>query len=146
MIILGTLLILNSTMKSYSYHTDGLQEEHQVDYTLKYIEKRLREFNQQNIIFDSTQNIFKGKNDIDENAFIDLGGKTSYKKNTMIYFYRSRQEIRVNKNTEHNVLVKQIEDIIVRELVEGKLIEIEVIAAGGEYSNKIKLNLDYRKD
>lgn len=113
---------------------------------LKYIEKGLRELNQEDIIFDSNKNIFQSKNCNNENVWVDLSGKKSLKKNSLIYFYRITKEIRVNKNNENNVLCGNIDNVTVNELIEGQLIEIEVIADKIEYSDKIKLNLNYRKN
>lgn len=130
----------------YKRYTDTRQIKYDVHIASKYIEKGLREFNQEDIIFDSDKNIFQSKNCDCDNVWVDLSGKKSLKKNTLIYFYRTTKEIRVNKNGEHNVLCGNIDDVTVNELIEGQLIEIEVIADKIEYSNKIRLNLNYRKD
>ena len=51
----------------------------------------------------------------------------------------------VNKNNENNVLCGNIGNVTVNELIEGKLIEIEVTAYKTGYSVKTRLNLNYRK-
>ncbi len=142
-IMTGTFLLFSFVFDSYNHYIDFQQVKHNVHITLKYIEKRLKEFNQESIVFDSDTNIFQGKRYDDKTVRVDLSGEKSFKTNTMIYFYKPKNEIRVNKNGEHNVLSCGIEDIIVRELVKSRLIEIEVIADKAEYSAKIKLNLNY---
>ena len=131
---------------SYRRHTDLWQIKHDVHIASKYIEKSLREFNQEDIIFDSDNNIFRGKNYDNKDIWVYLNGKKSLKTNTPIYFYDATREIRVNKNNEHNVLCGNIDAVIVNELIEGKLIEIEVAAYRTEYSVKTRLNLNYRKN
>ena len=143
-IITSIFLLFSFAFNNYKHYIDSRQIKHDVHITLKYIEKRLKEFNQEDIIFDR-QEYISGKIMI-KSVWVDLSGKKSFKTNTMIYFYRPTKEIRVNKDKEHNVLCGNIGDIIVNELVEGQLIEIEVIADKIEYSAKIKLNLNYSKE
>ncbi|MGI6426656.1 MAG: prepilin-type N-terminal cleavage/methylation domain-containing protein [Natronincolaceae bacterium] len=145
-IIIITSSLFSFTLNSYKRYTDTRQIKYDVHIASKYIEKGLKEFNQEDIIFDSEKNIFQSKNCNNENIWVDLSGKKSLKKNTLIYFYRTTKEIRVNKNNENNVLCGNIYNVVVNELIEGRLIEIEVIADEIEYSNKIKLNLNYRKN
>ena len=130
---------------SYRRHTDLWQTKHEVYIASKYIEKSLREFNQEDIIFDSDNNIFQGKDYNDKDAWVYLSGKRSFKTNTLIYFYDATKEIRVNKNNENNVLCGNIGNVTVNELIEGKLIEIEITAYKTDYSVKTRLNLNYRK-
>lgn len=146
MIIIGTSSLFCLALNNYKHYTGLRQTKHDVHLASKYIEKRLREFNQEDIIFDSDKNIFQGKNYKNEDTWVDLSGKMSLKKNTMIYFYKPTKEIRVNKNRENNVLCGNIGDVTVNELIEGRLIEIEITAYTTGYSTKIKLNLNYRKN
>lgn len=145
-IITGSSLLFSFAFNSYKHYTDTWQIKHDVHTTLKYIEKNLREFNQKNIIFDSNENIFRGKNYNNDDVLIDLSGEISQVKNTLIYFCRAEKQTRVSKNKEHNVLCDNIGDIIINELIEGRLIEIEVIADKIEYSAKTRLNLNYREN
>ncbi|NMA03776.1 MAG: hypothetical protein GX925_03615 [Clostridiales bacterium] len=145
-IIISSSLLFSFALNSYKYYTDTWQIKHDVHITLKYIEKNLREFNQENIIFDSSKNMFQGKNYNNDNVLIDLSGEISQVKNTLIYFCRAEKQTRVSKNREHNVLCDNIGDIIINELIEGRLIEIEVIADKIEYSAKIRLNLNYGRN
>jgi prepilin-type N-terminal cleavage/methylation domain-containing protein len=145
-IIILTFSLFSFALNSYKRYTDIRQIKYDVHMALKYIEKGLRELNQEDIIFDSNKNIFQSKNCNNENVWVDLSGKKSLKKNSLIYFYRITKEIRVNKNNENNVLCGNIDNVTVNELIEGQLIEIEVIADKIEYSDKIKLNLNYRKN
>lgn len=145
MIIISTTLMFSFAFNNYRRHTDHWQTKHDVHIASKYIEKSLREFNQENIIFDSDNSIFQGKDYSDKDAWVYLSGKKSFKTNTLIYFYDATKEIRVNKNNENNVLCGNIDNVTVNELIEGKLIEIEVTAYKTEYSVKTRLNLNYRK-
>ena len=144
-IMIGISLILSFALNSYGRHIVLWQTKHDVYIASKYIEKSLREFNQEDIIFDSNNNIFQGKDYDNKSAWVYLSGKRSFKTNTLIYFYNDTKEIRVNKNNENNVLCGNIGNVIVNELIEGKLIEIEVIAYKAGYSVKTRLNLNYRK-
>ena len=140
MIIIITSLMFSFALNSYGRHTELLQTRHDVHIASRYIEKSLREFNQEGIIFDSDNNIFQGKDYSDKDAWVYLSGKKSVKINTLIYFYDATKEIRVNKNNEHNVLCGNIRNVTVNELIEGKLIEIEVTAYKTEYSVKTRVN------
>lgn len=144
-IIINASSVLSFAINSYKHYTETWQVEHNQQLALKYIEKRLKEFNQESIIFDSKNNIFQGTRHNGQIGYVDLSGKISYNKNTMIYFYKTRKEVRVNKNSEHNVLVSNIDDVIVNELIEGKLIEIEVVINKNKNPYKIRLNLNYGK-
>lgn len=145
-IMVGAFLLFSSACNNYKHYIDSLQTKHDVDITLKYIEKRLREFNQEDIIFDSKKNIFQGKNYDNKVVWVNLSGEIPQNRNmTLIYFDKSKKKVGVNKNQEHNVLARNIGDIIVNELVEGRLLEIEVISDRTGYSAKIKLNLNYSK-
>lgn len=145
-ILISTSILFYFVFSSYKHHTETWETEHDAQIVLKYIEKRLREFNQENIIFDDKKNVFQGKTHENKSVWVDLSGEISNRTNTLIYFYKAKREIRVNKNNEHNVLSSNIKDVIITELVEGKLIEVEVITGGTNYSSKIKLNLNYRKN
>lgn len=145
MIMISISLILSFALNSYGRHTDDWQTKHDVYIASKYIEKSLREFNQEDIIFDGDNNIFQGKDYDNKSAWVYLSGKRPFKTNILIYFYDDTKEIRVNKNNENNVLCGNIGNVTVNELIEGKLIEIEVTAYKTGYSVKTRLNLNYRK-
>ncbi|WP_246579310.1 hypothetical protein [Alkaliphilus flagellatus] len=103
------------------------------------------ECNQKSIIYYGEEKIFQGRDYNNKIAWIDLSGEISRKQNTLINFYKDKNEIRVNKNNENNVLSNNIKNVIVNELVEGKLVEIEVITNKSRYSSKIKFKLEYTK-
>lgn len=146
-IITATSSLFALATNSYKRYTDTWQVKHDVHTALKYIEKGLKEFNQEDIIFDSDKNIFQSKNCDNKNVFVNLSGKVPRKQDiSLIYFNRPEKRVGVNKNGEYNTLANDIDDIKVNELIEGQLIEIEVVTDKIEYSNKIRLNLNYRKD
>lgn len=97
-------------------------------FALNYIEKRIRECDKQQILYNSHEKLIKSKNGTYDILWIDLSGNKRTAPNTLLYFYRSKGELRVNKNGENNVLVEDIEDIMVTEIIEGELLEIEVFA------------------
>jgi len=144
-ILISSSMIFSFTFNTYKNQISILEEKHDAQIVLKYIEKRLMECNQEAIIYHVNDKIFEGKDYTNKTAWVDLSGKLSRKQNTLVNFYKDKSEIRVNKNNENNVLNNNIKDVIVNELVEGKLIEIEVITNKSNYSSKIKLQLDYRK-
>lgn len=133
------------SFKTYKGQTELLESKYDAKIVLKYIEKRLMECNQRSIIYYEEEKIFKGKDYNNITALIDLSGNLSKERNTLINFYKDRNEIRVNKNYENNILSNNIKDVIVNEIVEGKLIEIEVVTNKPDYSSKTKLNLEYIK-
>lgn len=130
------------TMQQELENTLNLQ--HNTRFALNYIEKRIRECDKQQITYYPDKKSIEGKNDTYNKLWIDLSGNKRMTRNTLLYFYRSRGELRVNKNGENNVLVDGIKDIAVTEIVEGELLEIEVFASRIDYSVKTRLKLKYR--
>jgi len=145
-ILISSSMVLNFTLNTYKNQTNLLETKHDAQIVLKYIEKRLMECNQESIIYHREERTFEGKDYNNKTAWIDLSGKISKRENTLINFYKDKSEIRVNKNKENNVLSNNIKDVIVNEIVEGKLVEIEVITNKSVYSSKIKLKLEYNKN
>ncbi|AKL95283.1 hypothetical protein CACET_c18350 [Clostridium aceticum] len=143
MIMMGLIIILMQNINYCREYQEILATKQNIRLTLNYIEKRIRECNHQEIIYHAETQTIEGKNNLKEEVWIDLSGNIRYDKNTLLYFNRARGELRVNKNKEHNVLAIGIGDIIAREIIEGSLIEIEVIGADMDYSVKTKLRLRY---
>ncbi len=144
-IILTSISVLFfSSFKTYEHKTKSLNAKHDAQIVLKYIEKRLKEFNQEDIIYDVENKTFKGKRSDNRIALINLSGKLSMKPNTLINFYKNKNQVRINKNSENNVLSNNIEGINVNEIVKGNLIEIEVITKDISYVEKIRLSVNYR--
>jgi len=73
-----------------------------------------------------------------------MSGNRRSNKNTLLYFYKSKNEVRINKDNENNVLAVGIKDIKVTEIIEGDLLEIEVFSNEIDYSAKTILKLRYR--
>ncbi|QUH21668.1 prepilin-type N-terminal cleavage/methylation domain-containing protein [Alkaliphilus sp. B6464] len=144
-ILISISMLFYFTFNTYKTHTEFLEAKNDAQIVLKYIEKRLMECNQKSIIYYGEEKIFQGRDYNNKIAWIDLSGKVSRKQNTLINFYKDKNEIRVNKNNENNVLSNNIKNVIVNELVEGKLVEIEVITSKSKYSSKIKFKLEYTK-
>ncbi|WP_041719142.1 PulJ/GspJ family protein [Alkaliphilus oremlandii] len=144
-ILVSMSTLFNSTYQSYRSYTERLAFKYDAQIVLKYIEKRIMECNQESIIYYKDKNIFEGRNMDNKILYVDLSGALSYKENTMINFYKPKNEIRVNKNRENNVLNNNIKEIIITEIVEGELIEFEVITNKGNYSKKIRLKFKYQK-
>lgn len=122
---------------------DTLILQQNARFALNYIEKRIRECDKQQITYHSQQKLVEGKNETYDTLWIDLSGKKRTTPNTLLYFYRSKGELRVNKNGENNILVEGIKDIIVTEIIEGELLEIEVFSNVIDYSVKTRLKLKY---
>lgn len=136
--------MLYFTFNTYKRETKTLEEKHEAYIVLRYIEKRLLECNQESMVYYRDKNLFEGKDYNNKTAYVDLSGRLSTRPNTLITFYKFKNEVRVNTNSENNIISNQIKDILVHEIVEGELLEIEVITNEMDYSRKIRLRLKYR--
>ncbi|ABR48638.1 hypothetical protein Amet_2485 [Alkaliphilus metalliredigens QYMF] len=141
MIVILSISYLNIVVRGYITQQDTLRVERNMRFALNYIEKRIRECDQNQIIYHSDTRTIEGRNYDNQSIWIDLSGNKRSQPNTLIYFYKDTGELRVNKNNENNVLVNMINDIIVNELVEGKLIEIEIFGHGSSHPIKTILRL-----
>ncbi|TCO79178.1 prepilin-type N-terminal cleavage/methylation domain-containing protein [Marinisporobacter balticus] len=103
-----------------------------------YIENTIRMCNYKKIIYNDKQKRFTGEDRNANKVYIDLSGKIQYEQNTLIYFYEDKRELRINKRGEHNILVEHIKEITVSEIIENKLIEIEVF---GDQEKSVKTTI-----
>ncbi|AOY77055.1 PilW family protein [Clostridium formicaceticum] len=142
-ILMSLITILTQYISYYRDYHERLAIKQSTRLALNYIEKRIRECNHQQMIYHAESQTIEGQNSMQERVWVDLSGQIRYEENTLLYFNRTTGELRVNKNKEHNVLVRNIKEIIIREIIEGRLIEIEVIAAGLDYSVKTSIRLCY---
>ncbi|SNR86600.1 prepilin-type N-terminal cleavage/methylation domain-containing protein [Anaerovirgula multivorans] len=133
-----------SHLSFYNKLDDTLFIQQNTKFVLNYIEKRIRECDRQSTLYISQDKTIESKDFSGEEVWVDLSGKKRNNKNTLLYFYRSTGELRVNKNGEHNVLYTQIKDIEVTEVVEGELLQIKVIADKIDYSVTTTIKLNYR--
>ena len=62
MLIISTSSLFTLALNGYKRYTDIWQIKHNVHIASRYIEKGLREFNQEDIIFSSDKSVFQGKN------------------------------------------------------------------------------------
>ncbi|MCC5911459.1 MAG: prepilin-type N-terminal cleavage/methylation domain-containing protein [Clostridiaceae bacterium] len=146
LLVIIMAILSNFFVSNISYCKDineTLEVKQNAHLALNYIKKRIRELNRSEIQYFSDEQIFKGKDSRGESSWIDLSGKITYKRNTLLYFYKTTGELRVNKAGEHNVLTDHITNIVITELVEGELVEIEVFADTINYSTKTKLKIKY---
>lgn len=111
---------------------------------LHYIEKCIQECNQQMVSYFPHDKTIVSKNYLNEKIYIDLSGRKRNDKNTLLYFNRDTGELRVNKNGEHNVLCILISDIKIIEIIEGKLLQIQVVGDNNSYSVTTTIKLGYR--
>ncbi|NLM03582.1 MAG: hypothetical protein GX214_00980 [Clostridiales bacterium] len=121
-----------------------LTYKHNVRIVLNYIEKNIRECDKLKIKYHPDKKTIEGSNDIYKTFYIDMSGNRRSNKNTLLYFYKSKNEVRINKDNENNVLAVGIKDIKVTEIIEGDLLEIEVFSNEIDYSAKTILKLRYR--
>ncbi|WP_168198273.1 PilW family protein [Crassaminicella thermophila] len=121
-----------------------LKMKQNVRFALNQIDKILRECNQQEIIYYDNMKKFELKNNKDDTVFVDLSGIQQNKFNTILYFNKDKRQLRINKKGEHNVLIDYIKDISIKEIIDNKLIEIEVFSDKIDYSVKMRLNLSER--
>jgi len=134
---------LNLALKSYTTQRNTLKAQRNMQFAMNYIEKRIRELDQNEIIYHGEIQTIEGKDYKQAKAWIDLSGNTRSSLNTLIYFYRDRGELRVNKNRENNVLVEEIKEVTVREITEGALIEILIYGEGIETPIKSTIKLGH---
>ncbi|MDR5658207.1 prepilin-type N-terminal cleavage/methylation domain-containing protein [Serpentinicella sp. ANB-PHB4] len=144
-IILMTLsTYLNFAYRQTSKQIEGVAHNYHTRFAMSYIEKTLREMDQTRITFHRSRTTFEGFNSQEKHVRVDLSGNQRNQFNTLLYFNRSTNQIRVNMRNEHNVLATFIEDIRVTEIIEGKLIEIKVISSKNNDSVKTKIYIPYK--
>ncbi|SES71240.1 hypothetical protein SAMN05660297_00349 [Natronincola peptidivorans] len=143
-ILLGLISFMMQNITIQHHLVKSLTPQQNTRFALNYIEKRIRECNQQSLIYHSTEKLIEGKNHENETIWIDLSGNKRNHYNTLLYYYAEKGELRVNKNGEHNVLIDEIEDILVTEVIENQLLAIEVFAKTIDYSVKTQIKLKYR--
>lgn len=133
-----------SHISFYNHFDSTLFLQQNTRFALNYIEKRIRECNHQSIHYIPQDKTIESQNYSGEKIWIDLSGRKRNNKNTLLYFNRGTGELRANKDGEHNVLYTEIKDIVVTEVIEGELLQIQVIADKIDYSVAVTIKLKYR--
>ncbi len=133
-IIITLLPVCTSHLLVYNKLDNELLMQHNTRFAMKYIEKEIRKCNQKSTIYIPQDRTIMSTNYSGEKTWVDLSGNKRNEPNTLIYFNKGTMELRLNKNKEHNILCSDIKDIIVTEIVEGELLQIEIIANKINYS------------
>ncbi|MEN1759300.1 prepilin-type N-terminal cleavage/methylation domain-containing protein [Anoxynatronum sibiricum] len=154
LISLLLLVTYTGSLFVFSHHrqqSHQFKEEQNLRQAMDAIEKRFREMNQQEITFHPAQQSFKSRVPRTDfpgmtTVWIDFSGINRNRLNTWLYFDRTSGTLRVNKNNEHNVLYTGIEDILITEVISGKLVEITLIGQRVNREQTLTLKLSYGCD
>lgn len=118
-----------------------LEHKENLRQALGYIERSIQFCNQEKFTFDEASKTFIGEDLKKNKVFIDLSGNINYEDHVLIYFYKNKKQLRRNLNGEHNILLKGIADIYIREIIKNRLLEIEVFGKNGlSAKTRLKIN------
>ncbi|WP_053957114.1 prepilin-type N-terminal cleavage/methylation domain-containing protein [Inediibacterium massiliense] len=129
-------------LKNCNQQLKILNDQQNVHEALWIIQSNLRECNQQQIIYDSQKKVFEIKSRENKIGVIDLSGHKINSRHTLLYFHKSKEELRSNKDHENNVFIENIKKVSVYEIIPKKLVKIEVF---GQYHHEaIQLRINGR--
>lgn len=124
LLVSSYISISSQTLTYWQEHIEQVRIHENLQYSLHYIEKNIRQLNQQNIEYFPSIKQIKGENSQGETSYLDFSGRKIDNLNTYLYFHEGYKQLRVNRNRENNVLATNINQVEVKEIIPGKLIEI----------------------
>jgi prepilin-type N-terminal cleavage/methylation domain-containing protein len=142
-------ITLNS--QSITYWQENIEKiriNENLQYSLHYIEKNLRQFDQQHIEYFPELLQLKSENSQGQTSYMDFSGRIIYTRNTYLYYHAGNRQLRVNRNTEHNVLARDIDQVNVREIIPGTIIEVSLSTfdkQGVEHTLKSTIRIGSRR-
>ncbi len=153
-LLLCSLLIFVYTTivsQSINYWQENIEQIHiheNLQYSLHYIEKNLRQFNQQQIKYYPNIQQIESENSQGQTSYMDFSGRVIYNTNTYLYYHKGNRQLRINRNTEHNILAINIDQVNVREVIPHTLIEVSLSTFdknGKEHTLKSKIRINARR-
>lgn len=119
-----------------------------LQYSLHFIEKNIRQFDQQKMEYCPDILQIKSENSQGQISYMDFSGNMIYHFNTYMYYHAGNRQLRINRNTEHNVLALDIHGVSVREVIPGTLLEISLSSRdkyGKEHTLTTKIRINHRR-
>jgi len=156
-LILATTFTFNLFILSQNkVQAESLREEQNLRMAMDAVEKRLREMDQQSLVYFPHQQTFRCQMKRPDqpgtmNVWLDFSGQNRNRLNTWLYFDKTSGTLRVNKKQEHNVLHRGIRDVTIEEVEPGKLIRVTLTgesatASSGEISQEMTLRVTYGRE
>ncbi len=144
-LVLTYTTMVAKSLKYWQYHIEQVRIHENLHYALHYVEKNLRQFNQQEINYVSEIKQIKGENSQGEPSYMDFRGDILHNRNTYLYYQKGKRQIHINRNREHNVLARNIDQLDIEEIVSGSLIKVSIgtVDTQGEkhvLESKIRIN------
>ncbi len=117
-------IIVNSKAQA-----ETMETEQNLRQAMGFIEKRLREMDNQTLQYVPAQQTFKSRMKRTDGpgqitVWMDFSGRIRNSLNTWLYHDKTSKTLRVSKNREHNVLHLNIDTVEVEEITPGSLIKI----------------------
>lgn len=144
-------LYIGIVSQSIHYWQEKIEEiriHENLQYSMHFIEKNLRQFNQQQLEYFPDILQIRSENSQGETSYMDFSGKIIYHYNTYLYYHAGNRQLRINRNKEHNVLAQNIDNIEVREIIPDILLEVTISSfdkQGEMYSLKSKIRICSRR-
>lgn len=140
--------IVSQSLNYYQENIEKIRIHENLQYSLHFIEKNLRQLDQQQIEYSSEIKQITSENSQGQPSYMDFSGKKSYYKNTYFYYHSGNRQLRINRDREHNVLAINIDQVKIREVIPGNLVEISLSSYdshGKEHSLKSKIRINARR-
>lgn len=140
--------VVSQSIHYWQENIEQVRINENLQYSLHYIEKNIRQFNQQQIEYFSEIQQIKSENSQGQTSYMDFSGKMIHNRNTYLYYHAGNRQLRINRNTEHNVLAKDIDQVRIIEVIPGNLIEVSLSSFdknGKEHTLKSKIRIRARR-
>ena len=153
-LLLCTLLVsvyIGIVSQIIDYWQEKNEEIHiheNLQYSLHFIEKNLRQLDQQQIEYSSGILQIISKNSQGQTSYMEFSGKMTYNSNTYFYYHAGNRQLRINRNTEHNVVAIDIDQVKIREIIPGALVEVTLSSFdkhGKEHTLTSKIRISTRR-
>lgn len=140
--------VISQAISYWQEHIEQIRISENLQYSMHFIEKNLRQLDQQQITFSSDIQQIMSKNSQGQTSYMDFSGRKIYNINTYFYYYAGNRQLRINRNREHNVLATNIDQVEIREIIPNKLIEVSLSSfdkQGKKHTIKSKIRIKARR-
>ncbi|NBG88791.1 prepilin-type N-terminal cleavage/methylation domain-containing protein [Isachenkonia alkalipeptolytica] len=153
-LLLSSLLILTyativlQSVQYWQYHIEQVRVHENLQYALHYIEKNIRQFNQQEIQYIPDMKQIISRNSQGELSYMDFSGENLNQWNTYLYYQKGNRRLLINRKRENNVLAQDIDQLIIKEVQSGALIEVSISSKdtqGKEHTLKSQIRISPRR-
>jgi len=116
--------IVSKVLEYWQEKNEEIRIHENLQYSLHFIEKNLRQLDQQQIEYFPESMQIISNNSLGQTSYMDFSGKMCYMENTYFYYHAGNRQLRINRKNEHNVVSINIDQVRIRELVPGTLVEV----------------------